>query len=321
MLREDLYARPRFPEEFAQDADGGLEWFMPDRQEYQQEVRAFLQKHFSIHDWVFSLPHGTGMETYFVQGNEQTYFVKVGGLVERYLAMAEIGLTPPVPLYGQLESGLSIMVQPIIAGRKPTQADYRNQLEKVATIIRKMHHHPRVKGILQGAASNLYKDVGLRALNHLRQKWESYKAQVPLVSDFVDNSLDYLAQQANQLSGEGLVVSHGDICNANWLFASDGKVYVLDFESMSMDDPALDIGALLWWYYPPELRQQFLDIVGYRYDDEFKFHMQIRMAMHCLDITLPRKQSFDKFDPNKYDKSLRDFRAVFEGKENPAGYN
>jgi hypothetical protein len=88
-----------------------------------------------------------------------------------------------------------------------------------------------------------------------------------------------------------------------------------------MDDPALDIGALLWWYYPPQLRQQFLDFAGYGYDDEFKFRMQIRMAMHCLSITLPREQSFDRFDSNHYDESVRDFRAILNGEENPEGYD
>jgi Phosphotransferase enzyme family len=293
---------------------------MSDRQEHQREVQAFLQKHLSIHDWSFSIPYGSGMESYFAKGNGQGYFVKVGVQVERYLGMAEIGLTPPVLVHGQLESGLSIIVQPFIAGRTPSRLDYRNRLQKVAKLIRIMHHHPLIMGVLQAAAPNLYKDAGLLALNRLRQKWERYKTQVPLVADFVDNSLDYLARQVNQFSGEGLVVSHGDICNANWLFAVDGEIYVLDFESMSMDDPALDMGALLWWYYPPELRQQFLDIAGYRYSDEFKFRMQVRMAIHCLEITLPREGSFDRFDPESFDKSLRDFKAVLLGKENPEGY-
>jgi hypothetical protein len=44
------------------------------------------------------------------------------------------------------------------------------------------------------------------------------------------------------------------------------------------------------------------------------------MAMHCLDITLPRERSFDSFDPNTYHKSLNDFRAILNGEENPEGY-
>ena len=294
---------------------------MPDRQEHQQEVRRFLQRCLSIYDWSFSLPRGSGVESYFAQGNGQRYFVKVGVQVERYLAMAQISLTPPILIHGQLDHGLSVIVQPFIAGRTPSRSDYRNQLIEVAGLIRKMHNHSQTKGILQPIYSNLSKDAGLQALNRLRQKWERYKVQIPNVAEFVDNSFEYLAEQVNLFSGEGLVVSHGDICNANWLFASDGKIYILDFESMAMDDPALDLGAVLWWYYPPELRQRFLDVAGYQYDDEFKFRMRVRMAMHCLDITLPRERSFDSFNPNTYQESLNDFRAILKGKENPKGYD
>ena len=197
---------------------------MPNGQEHQQEVRAFLKKHLSIYDWRFSLPHGWGKESYFVHGFKRTYFVKVGVQVERYLAMAEIGLTPPVILHGQLESGLSVIVQSFITGRKPSQLDYRERLIEVAALIRKMHNSPQMKEVLPAASSNLYKDSGMQALDRLRQKWERYKDQVPTEVEFVEDSLEHLTEQIDQFSGEGLVASHGDICNANWLFASEGRI-------------------------------------------------------------------------------------------------
>jgi thiamine kinase-like enzyme len=144
---------------------------------------------------------------------------------------------------------------------------------------------------------------------------------VPDVAEFVEDSLEDLTQQIHLFSTSGLVASHNDICNANWLFAFDGTIYVLDFEPMSLEDPALDLGSLLWWYYPPELRKQFLEIAGYSYDEGLKFRMQVRMAMHCLNITLPREQSFDGFDPTHYSESLDDFRAILAHQENPQGYS
>jgi hypothetical protein len=292
----------------------------PERRTHQQEVHSFLQKHFSIRNWTFSYPPGSGMETYFLHGDEQSYFVKVGAPIERYLAMAEIGLTPPVLSVGHLDSRLSIIVQPFVAGRTPSRRDYRDQLERVAALIYKMHHHPRIKGILEPSTSNLHEEAALQVLDRLRQTWERHKAQVPKVAPFVDKSLDELEQQIHRFSTEGLIASHNDICNANWLFASDGNIYVLDFESMSMDDPAFDLGALLWWYYPPRLRQPFLETAGYSYDQEFRFRMRVRMALHCLSITLPREGSFDCFDSGGYEEALIDFRAILEGRENPQGY-
>jgi len=273
------------------------------------------------HKWEFSLPHGWGKESYFVQGNGQRYFVKVDVQAERYLAMAEIGLTPLVILHGRLESGLSVIVQSFVTGRKPSRLDYRQRLTEVAETIRTLHNDPHIKGVLPAASSDSYQDAGFRALERLRQKWERHKAQAPTAAGFVDDSLEQLARQINQFSGGGLVASHGDICNANWLFASDGRIYLIDFDLISMDDPALDLGALLWWYYPPGLRQPFLEAAGYCDDEEFRLRMQVRMAMHCLDILLPRAGSFDKFDPGGFGESLRDFKAALEGRENPEGYD
>ena len=48
--------------------------------------------------------------------------------------------------------------------------------------------------------------------------------------------------------------------------------------------------------------------------------MQVRMAMHCLHILLPREGSFDRFDAASFPEDLVDFRAAFAGEENPQGY-
>jgi len=294
---------------------------MPNRQGHKQEVLAFLEKHLSLYDWKFTHPHGWGKESYFIHGLKQTYFVKVDVQVERYLTMAEIGLTPSVILSGQLDNESSVIVQQFVDGMNPSRADYRKRLTEVAEIIHILHSDQRVWEVLGRTSSDFYKDAGLQALACLRRKWKQHKAQVSSVAGFVDKSLEHFETQIDQFTGEGLVASHGDICNANWLFASNGKIYLIDFDLMKMDDPALDLGALLWWYYPPGLRKSFLDAAGYRCDEAFKFRMQIRMAMHCLDILLPRENSFDQFKPESFEEALRDFRALLNGEENPEGYD
>jgi thiamine kinase-like enzyme len=294
---------------------------MRNRQKCQQEVHAFLQEHLSPTDWKFSLPHGWGKESYFAEGSGNKFFVKVGVEVERYLAMAETGLTPPVVIHGQLESGVTVIVQSFVEGRNPSRADYRERLNDVARIVRKMQGSPRVRKALSAATTDSYREAGLGALDRLHQKWGQHKAQVPSAAGFVEDSLGRLARQVEQFTGEGLVASHGDICNANWLFASDGNIYLIDFDLMKRDDPAFDLGALLWWYYPPALRKPFLDAAGHRYDEAFKLRMQVRMAMHCLDILLPREDSFDQFKVEAFGGSLQDFKAVLAGQENPQGYD
>ncbi len=205
-------------------------------------------------------------------------------------------------------------------GSNPTRKDYRIHLDQFASIIDRAHHSLAVQQTLPAAAAQDYHSVGMEALNRLHQRWLVFRSQLPGVASFIDESLAYLAGQIDSFSGAGLVASHNDICNANWLLAPGGRLYLTDLESMSMDDPAVDIGATLWWYYPPALRRQFLEIVGYADDEQFEFRMRIRMALHCLAITLPRVQSFDHFDAEAYAASLTDFRAILANQENPQGY-
>ena len=109
-------------------------------------------------------------------------------------------------------------------------------------------------------------------------------------------------------------------CDSNWIITPNERLYLIDMDSMSIDDPTLDVGAILWWYYPPELRQEFLEIVGYAHDKEFSSRMQVRMGMHCLNIILPRENSFDSFDPELFSEDLTDFKAIIAGEDNPQGY-
>lgn len=294
---------------------------MQNRQQHQQDVQAFLQEHFSDQSWELTFPKGTGNETYFARCNEHTYFVKLGVQATRYQVVASMGLTPQVLALGFLEDGTSIIVQPYIAGRKPSRRDYHTYLEQFALTINQIHHSANVKQVLPEVSSNLYSVAGLESLARIQQKWERHRSQVPEVAGFIDESIDYLRQQVMGFQGAGLIASHNDICNANWLVSTDGRLYLIDLDSMALDDPAVDIGATLWWYYPPKLWKSFLAKAGYLNDTTFERRMQVRMAMHCLSITLPREQSFDEFNPASFAESLTDFRAALAGKENPEGYD
>lgn len=290
------------------------------RQQHQQQVEAFLQQCFGIREWTFTLPPGSGNETYFAHTLGENYFVKVGGYPERALALAEAGLSPTVLASGHLPDGAAIMVQPFVEGRSPRPKDYQKHLEQISAMLGQMHHDPQVKKALPQPTSYLHIDGALRALAYAEQQWSIYKAQMPADTEFLDQSLVDLRQQLEQLTGAGLVASHGDFCNANMLLTPYGKLYIIDLELMSLDDPALDLGAVLWWYYPPELRKRFFEAAGYDDTPELRHRMRVRMSLHCLCAALPRPTGFDTLDPTSYSERLADFRAVFEGKENPQGY-
>jgi len=294
---------------------------MRDRKQHQKEVLVFLQDIFHTRQWELVLPQGTGNETYFAHGNDHIYFIKLSVDIARYQVMDSIGLIPHVLVTGYLDDRTSVVVQSYIEGRNPSRRDYCVHLEQIAKAIDRMHLSPEMQQVLPQVSSDLYSVAAAKSLSSIQERWIRFKAQVPEVAEFVDESLTYLNDQVRCFEGKGLVASHNDICNSNWLISPDGQLYLLDLESMSLDDPAFDIGAILWWYYPPELRSRFLEIGGHANDESFQFRMQVRMAMHCLGITLPRDESYDQFDPASFTERLVDFRAIMAGKENPQGYD
>jgi hypothetical protein len=293
---------------------------MHKRQAHQLEVYGFLGRHLGGASWTLALPGGSGGETYLARSAQGKYFIKLGVDLARYQAAASLGLTPPVLTTGHLQDGTSLLVQPQLEGRMPSWSDFCEHLDQFAESIGRLHRSPELQALLPPALSEDYQAAGQAWLAQIRKRWEGCRPQVPEVAGFVEQSLDQIAAQLETLQGGGLVASHNDPCNGNWLVAPDGRVYLLDLDSMSREDPAVDLGALLWWYYPPALRPLFLTKSGYANDEGLPNRMRIRMALHCLHISLPRPNSFDHFDPASFARDLVDFRAAFAGDENPRGY-
>ncbi len=298
---------------------------MQNRFRHRQQAAAFLQEQVGGPSWELDLPpSGRGHETYIARssgrGHGCRYFVKLGAHLPRYQVMASLGLTPDLIASGHLGEGPSILVQPYIDGRNPSWQEFHRFLPQIADVVNRTHHSPTLKDLLPPTASQAYRDAGLAAVGRVQQKWELHRPQVPGVADYVDDALSDLRQEIETFVGSGLVASHNDICKGNWLISSDGRVYLVDLEAMSLDDPAHDLGALLWWYYPPKVRPRFLERAGYSPDTDFQNRMRVRMALHCLDILLPRIGSFDRFHADRFADDLVDFRAVVAGRENPQGY-
>lgn len=289
----------------------------PIRRQHQAEVETYLRETFGGEGWAFTLPRGSGHETYIAHGANNAMFVKVGARIEPTLTMARLGLAPPVLAATILNDSHTVLVQQFVDGRHPTRSDYSRRLEDVARIIRETHHNPVVQSALPPAPTDDYASAGRRALEQVQARWREVRAQVTAVVGFVDGALEQLEKRIATLSGGGLVASHNDICWDNWLFTPEGHIYLLDLDAMALDDPALDMGATLWWYYPQELWSLFLTCAGYPDDEAFRDRMWTRLALHCLSITLPRPGSFDRFDPDAYPGALTDFRAALGREGNP----
>ncbi len=288
---------------------------------HRAELEAFLQRQFSTQNWEFAQPHARGKETYFASGGGQIYFIKLAVPIANYQVMAALGLTPPVLAADKLEDGTPVLVQLYIECKTPSRADFRLHLAEFASAIRTMQHCAQLREVLPEAGSEQHCDLASQALKQLRIKWDRYKPQLPGCIEEVEEKLNQLEQKIDTLESSGVVAAHKDICNANWLITADGRIYLVDLDSMAMDDPACDLGAILWWYYPPDIRPHFLHAAGYINSEQFQTRMRLRMSLHCLDIMLPREGSYDQLDVENFEQCLQDFRAIIAGRENPQGYD
>jgi thiamine kinase-like enzyme len=190
----------------------------------------------------------------------------------------------------------------------------------MAEVLSAVHRSGELKHLLAPIPSEAYSDLAVSAAHHISDKWQRCRGLVPAAAGEVDAGLETLLAQAQALTGTGSAASHNDICNANWLISVDGQVYLIDLDAMTLDDPALDLGAFLWWYFPPERRADFLNTAGYKDSPALRERMRVRLALHCLNILLPRADSFDRFEPDSFEDALVDFRATLAGEENPQGY-
>ena len=196
------------------------------RDQHKLEVLSFLKKNVAKIEWEIRLPpHGTGQETYFANNNRQSFFIKLGAQTERYQVMSELGLAPQVIIVGRLHDGTSILVQAQITGQKPTRKDFHCYLAQFAESIRKIHHSENLKQLLPKRSSHQHKEMGLEVLAALEKRWEKHKTKVPASRAYVDQKIQYLKNQVSQFEEGGLVASHNDICNGNWLVsAADQKI-------------------------------------------------------------------------------------------------
>lgn len=293
---------------------------MDSRQAHRAEVLSYIRRAFPANEWTLSVPRGTGHETYFAHSGSGDLFIKLNSDAMRLSIAGQLGLTPPLLAEGRLSDGTVITVQPRIAGRTPTCADLQARLETVALAVFRLHNSEELKSALPPVASGDYRALALDALQRIRSRWGQFRENVLTEAPSVDRALDLIRERIEGFTGSGPVASHNDICNANWIFDADGRVYLVDMDAMSLEDPACDLGAILWWYYPPYMRDRFLKLAAPVPDPDLPARMRTRMAMHALSITLPREGSFDTFDPTTYQQSLTDFRALLRNEENPQGY-
>ena len=170
-----------------------------------------------------------------------------------FLAALSIeGITPRLVWTKRMTSGDTLTAQEWLNGRCLRKDEMASQ--KVASLLYRLHHSALLKRML--------KQVGGRTVTP-EELLQGYFRGLP--QDLRHHPL--LKSVANQLRAtkpqfkrSNYEVCHGDLNHKNWLLSDQGSLFLVDWESAIIADPAYDLSMLMCQYVPRSNWQQWLEL-------------------------------------------------------------
>ncbi|MGX5377345.1 phosphotransferase family protein [Ligilactobacillus sp. LYQ135] len=190
----------------------------------------------------------TGM-AYMGVKNDRRLFLKRN--TSPFLAALSLeGITPKLVWTKRMTSGDILTAQEWMRGRNL----HRNEMgeKRVSALLYRVHHSSLLKkmwrqvGGLTITPTDLLDECFMRLSPDLRTH--------PLIAKV----LKALRANIPSLERSNYEVCHGDLNHKNWLLSDTGKLYLVDWDSAKLADPALDLSMLMCQYVPRNKWQKWL---------------------------------------------------------------
>ena len=219
--------------------------------------------------WVIQPAGGVTGEAFYACHKNEKLFIKRNSSPFLAVLSAE-GIVPKLVWTKRLENGDVITAQKWIKGRKLEPEDMGS--ERVAKLLKKIHRSKPLLTMLRRLGKNpVYPEM---LLNHFENE-----VDMDLKNDeSVIRAYEYLQKYLPQMTPKFLAVCHGDMNHNNWMITEKNELYLIDWESAIIGDPAFDVGPLLYWYVPEHEREEWLKNYGAHLNDE----LQGSFKMVCL---------------------------------------
>ncbi|MBD5069523.1 MAG: phosphotransferase family protein [Lactobacillus sp.] len=124
---------------------------------------------------------------------------------------------------------------------------------QVSKLLYRLHHSSLLKKMLLQVGGQAYTPTDLLAqyFNGLSDDLRQH----PLLHDVSSR----LKEKQPQLERSNYEVCHGDLNHKNWLLSESGQLYLVDWETVKLADPALDLSMLMCQYVPRKDWKQWLE--------------------------------------------------------------
>ncbi|MDR0921404.1 MAG: phosphotransferase family protein [Lactobacillales bacterium] len=160
------------------------------------------------------------------------------------VALSREGITPKLVWTRRMGNGDTITAQEWLEGCVLRPEEVGNN-RNVVRILYRLHHSDMLVDMMN--------KIGGKSISP-REMIEMYKKNLPEgleKNHYLARVADYLEKNLPAFSSNNYCVVHGDVNYKNWI-GSEDYLYLVDWDSVRLGDPALDLGNLLGHYVPLE---------------------------------------------------------------------
>lgn len=211
----------------------------------------------------------TGMAYMGVKEQQKLFIKRNTSPFLAALSLEEI--TPRLVWTKHISTGDTLTAQEWLNGRCLDKSEMAQK--SVAGLLAKVHRSALLKKMLKQVGGTYVFPNDL--LSEYFRGLSSDLRQHPLLKQIANR----LRSQQPELKWQDYRVSHGDLNHKNWLLSDSGRLYLVDWESASLADPALDLSMLMRQYVP---RQQWQAWLLQKYQVEVVPQLRQRLEWYSL---------------------------------------
>ncbi|UQD53056.1 phosphotransferase [Bacillus methanolicus] len=231
-------------------------------------------EHLFGQDWEIVPAGGNTGEAFIAKHEEQKLFLKRNSSPFLAVLSAE-GIVPKLVWTKRMENGDVITAQQWLYGRELKPPEMNDT--RVAKLLKKIHQSKPLLGMLTKLGKS---PLQPETLLHMIEK-ELDPDLLKLSA--VKKARDFLRKEVANVHCEEKVVCHCDVNHNNWLLSDDNQLYLIDWDSAMIADPAIDLGLLLYWYIPENEWESWLNRYGTELTEDLKLRM--KWYVHAQTLT------------------------------------
>ncbi|MFJ6411168.1 phosphotransferase [Terribacillus saccharophilus] len=198
-------------------------------------------EHILGNEWKIAPAGGVTGEAYYAKSGDRQLFLKRNSSPFLAVLSAE-GIVPKLVWTKRMENGDVITAQEWLMGRGLTFSEMSDP--RVAKLLSKIHHSSEMLNLLMRMGKKPLQPEA--KMEELRGKAAGFQDRLPALKQVLASLEQFLPEMPDQL----LAVCHFDIDHNNWMISQCDELYLVDWDSALIADPAADIGMLLRKYVP-----------------------------------------------------------------------